>query len=458
MSGEAPPTQPATASPDEAAVGAVLDGLRTFRHRYWAPALLGFIMLFDSWDSIAIAYVMPSLSAEWQLSPLVMGYIISAGYGGQFLGAVTLGMVAERMGRLPVFIAATAVMCVLAIGCAMATSYSQLFILRALQGVAIGGAMPVAITYVNELAPTKLRGRYFGLFQTLAISGFAVASLSSPIVVPHLGWRWMFGLGALPIVLLPLVWVTLPESPRWLARIGRLAEANRALVKLGGKAAEFARELPSTAPAAPQKLNMNPMILFSTPLRARSIKITALWFLTMFTSFGLTTWVPSIYVKVFHIPIERALSISAVTAVAIFLALATAGFMIDRFGRRPFAIGGLTVTSSTLLIFAATRPETEWLLVGLIMAGQIAMFYGAFLVWPYTAESYPTDVRALALGYGSSIGRGASMLTPIFVGFVLARGAPIAIVFGIFGLFALGAMLIWLLGTRETAGKALDTI
>ncbi len=456
MSGEAPPVPAATASLDEAAVGAVLDDLHTFRHRYWAPALLGFIMLFDSWDSIAIAYVMPTLSAEWHLSPLVMGYIISAGYGGQFIGAVTLGMVAERLGRLPVFILATSVMCVLAIACAMATSYGQLFVLRAIQGVAIGGAMPVAITYVNELAPTRLRGRYFGLFQTLAISGFAVASLSSPIVVPHLGWRWMFGLGALPIVLLPLVWLTLPESPRWLARIGRLEQANRALTKLGGGPAAFTGGPASGA--VTQKLNMNPLVLFKAPLTTRSIKITALWFLTMFTSFGLTTWVPSIYVKVFHIPVERALSIAAVTAVAIFLALATAGFMIDRFGRRPFAIGGLSITASTLLIFAAVQPETESVLVGLIMAGQIAMFYGAFLVWPLTAENYPTDVRALALGYGSSIGRGASMLTPIFVGFVLARGAPIAIVFGIFGLFALGAMLIWLLGTRETAGKPLDTI
>ncbi len=137
-------------------------------------------------------------------------------------------------------------MCALALGCALAHDYTTLLVLRFLQGVMIGGAMPIAITYVNELAPAKIRGRYFGIFQTLAISGFALAALSSAFVIPHLGWRWMFGLGAIPIVLLPLVWMTLPESPRWLVRTGRLDAANKALVKLGGAPVTLVEEAKQT--------------------------------------------------------------------------------------------------------------------------------------------------------------------------------------------------------------------
>jgi putative MFS transporter len=455
MSGGAGPL-PGGTSADEAAVGTVLDSLKTFRHAYWAPLLLGFVMLFDSWDSIAIAFAMPSLSSEWQLNPLTMGVIISAGYGGQFFGAIFLGTAAERFGRLPVLNIAVATMGLLAIGCAFAPNYAILLTLRALQGLMIGGAMPVAITYVNELAPSPTRGRYFGMFQTLAISGFAVASFLSPVIIGHLGWRWMLGLGAVPLVLLPLLWTTLPESPRWLARIGRRDAANQALVKLGGAPIAFASEV--AAPALPQERRARMQILFTDAFRRRTLTVTLLWFLTMFTSFGITTWLPSIYVKVYDIPVSRALTYSAFTSCFMVPTLASIGFLIDRFGRRSTALTGMMVTAIALLALAAFQPVGEHTLVLAATIGQVGNLIGAFNVWPYTAETYPTDVRALALGYASSIGRFSSVVTPLFIGFVLNEGASISIVFACFGLCALAAFLIWLTRTRETAGMQLERI
>jgi putative MFS transporter len=319
----------------------------------------------------------------------------------------------------------------------------------------IGGAMPVAITYVNELAPTKIRGRYFGMFQTLAISGFAIAAQSSPFVITHLGWRWMFGLGFLPIFLIPLVWLTLPESPRWLARLGRREAANKALVKLGGTAAAFTGEMAAAAAKAPQ---LSMFTLFSREFIGRTLVITALWFLTMFASFGMTTWIPTIYAKIYHFPVARALTYSAIGSTVIFIALVLSGFLIDKFGRRPFSVGGLAVTAIMLLSLAAFRPTQAEIIVTMVVLAHLGTFFGAFVVWPYTAETFPTNVRALAVGYGSSIGRGASMLMPIFVGYVLNKGAPIEIVFGMFGLCALVAFLCWVFLTRETRGKPLDAI
>src|SRR6185437_12244691 len=195
----------------EAEVGDTLDRLQTFRARIWAPVLLGLIMMFDSWDSIAIAYVMPSLSKEWGLGPATVGSLISSGYIGQFIGAIALGALAERVGRMPVFVSAVAVMGALAFGCALTPDYRLLFAIRFIQGLAIGGALPVSITYVNELAPTESRGRYFAMFQWLCMSGYAAASISSTFIIPKLGWRWLFGFGAIPLILLPLVLITLPE-------------------------------------------------------------------------------------------------------------------------------------------------------------------------------------------------------------------------------------------------------
>ena len=450
----APLETPSNDSANEAAITRTFDDLRTFRHNWWAPILLGVITLFNSWDSIAMAYVMPTLSIEWKLNPFVMGVLISACYAGQFLGAVTLGSIAERVGRLPVFICAAVSMTVLALACSQAQDYMTLLTLRLIQGIMIGGALPVAVSYINEIAPTKTRGRYFGLFQTLALSGYGVASISSPFVIGHLGWRWMLGLGALPLVLVPLVWLTLPESPRWLVRRGKMDAANKALRKLGAEPVDFVEEAPGSG--AQKRRAANLFTLFSGQYRTKTVTITLLWFLTMATSFGMTTWVPSIYVKVFHIPVKQALTFTAITSVFHWIALVLAGVLIDRFGRRPMAMGGLLLAATPLLIMAVFNPSQPFHVFPLFFIAQVSMFYGTFALWPYTAESYPTNVRALALGYGSSIGRSASMLMPLFVGFILNEGAPIGIVLTAFGFSALGSLLVWRTRTQETAGKPLQ--
>ncbi len=291
------------------------------------------------------------------------------------------------------------------------------------------------------------------------MSGFAASSIASTFVIPHLGWRWLLGLGAFPIILLPLVWITLPESPRWLARTGRLARANKALAKLGGAGVNYAEPIVAAAAQTEQKASPKPtsLTLLSSPLRARTLTITLLWFLTMFANFGLTTWVPSIYVTVYHIPLAAALRYSAVTSISFLLMTPIIGVLMDKFGRRPLAGGGAALASLALIALAILRPTQAASLVPLVVVGHLAISICVVILWPFTAETYPTHARALAVGYGSSIGRCSSMLMPIFVGFVLNKGAPIAIVFAIFGLCSLGAFAVWSTRTVETAGRSLDT-
>ena len=308
MAADHSPSLTGDASGLEAAVGVVLDDLKTFRARYWAPILLGLIMLFDSWDSIAIAYTMPSMSAEWHLNPFIMGLLISSGYCGQFFGAIIFGAVAERRGRMPTFLVTMTLMSLLALATAFTPNYGVLLALRVAEGLMIGGALPISVTYINELAPTLTRGRYFAIFQVLCMAGYAASSVSSAYVIPHWGWRWLFGLGALPILLIPIAAITLPESPRWLARRGRLDEANRALVRLGG--APISPPQVATAPVAapdPQAKPLGLAALFGPTFRARTIVVVLLWFLNAFANFGLTTWVPSIYATVYHFPVAKAL-------------------------------------------------------------------------------------------------------------------------------------------------------
>lgn len=441
----------------EAMVGDSLDDIRSARLRIVPPILLGVIMMFDSWDSIAIAYTLPVITSKWKLSPVEMGSLISSGYAGQFVGAILLGALAERYGRIRVFIASITVMSALAVACALSGGYSDLMALRFAQGVLIGGALPVSITYINELAPTSIRGRYFAWFQAICMSGYIVASLASTVVVPHLGWRWMFGLGALPMLALPFVPILLPESPRWLARAGRDVQARAAVIKLGGKMREWVSTEPGNnagarAPSIPSTA------LFRSPHGVRTAVVLLLWFLTSFAGIGLLTWAPSIYVRVFHVPIATTLRFAATTNVMLLLVAPTVALLIDRVGRRPIAIVGTALASIALLTLAADPPSGILRIVGWVICGQVGVYAGSIIMWPYTAESYPTQMRATALGLSSSMARAAAMLTPVVVGAVLEYGGPIQLVFGVFGVCTLSALTLWLVATRETANVKLESV
>jgi MFS transporter, putative metabolite:H+ symporter len=405
--------------------------------------------LFDSWDSVVIAFTLPVLVGEWKLSALQAGWLISAGYGGQFLGALIFGSLAERFGRLPILKWLVLVMSLLAVACAMASSYQQLISLRAVQGLAIGGALPVAICYINELAPTATRGRFFGTFQFLMTSGFGLAALLSAWLIPAFGWRIMFWLGAVPLVVLPFTRI-LPESPRWLAGKGRLDEAAQSLQQLGSGA------LPAAAArvAAPGGGARVPFaMLFAREVRTTTIVTALLWFLTSLVSFGLVTWIPSIYVSQFKIPVAEALRYNAIVAVSIFILPVILRHTIDRIGRRPLPMLGTAIGGLALLAMMFVDLDARALLVGLAIIGQIGISVGSMVLWPYTAETYPTRIRSLALGTSSSTARAASMLTPLLVGGVLQATGSVTLVFLTFGLASLAVALLWLFGVRETAGR-----
>ena len=433
-------------------VSATLNGAGDWKLRRWAPYLLGLMMLFDSWDSIAIAFTLPSIAREWSLGPVQSGWLISAGYGGQLLGAIVCGSLAEARGRLPVLRPLVVLMCLLAVGCGFAQSYGQLVALRLVQGIAIGGALPIAICYINEIAPAATRGRFFGTFQFLMLSGFGIASLSSAYIVPAFGWRAMFMLGAAPLVLVPLL-SFFPESPRWLAGRGQAGPAAKALLRLGGRPVEAEA---SAAEGSLAAVRPPASILLSPRLRALTGVTGLLWFLTSLVSFGLVTWVPSIYAGVFHIPVARSLQYSAIASVFIFIIPLILRQTIDRFGRRLPAILGTVTGGLSLVGLAFVGPTHEHLIVTLAIIGQIGVSIGSMVLWPYTAEVYETGVRAVALGSASSLARGASMLTPLAVGGVLAMGGSIAPVFMIFGLSAVTVAVLWTLATKETAGREID--
>jgi MFS transporter, putative metabolite:H+ symporter len=414
---------------------------------------------FDSFDSLTIASVLPPLIREWHLNPQLIGSLIGVGFAGQLLGAIAFGWIGERWGRRNSMIVTLLIFTLGALACAFATSYDQMWWFRFIQGIGLGGEVPLMATYLNEFAKAKGRGRFSLSVQVLFSIGIPAAAFVSIFVVPNWGWQWMFIIGAVPALLALPFRNVLPESPRWLASQGRFEEADRALKRLedtavaeGKSLAPLPVELPMVSEAQPRFAD-----LFKGIYLRRTIAVWFIWIGTYFVTYGLTGWFPSMLVSVFHVSVQDALIDNFIlTGVGFGGALLTI-YLIEAVGRRPLFIMGLGLCSLPLLAFAFLGQLTVTQTL-IIVSG--AFFFTSFLALSlatYTAEIYPTHMRALGGGVASAWQRAASMAGPIVVGMILPVWGLNA-VFVVFGLFSLMGMLVAIFFAIETRGQVLETL
>src|SRR5499433_1912450 len=209
-----------------------LERLPTSWWQVKARIIVGVATFFDAFDALAIASVLPVIVPLWKLTPPQIGLMISAGFFGQLLGALLFGCIAERYGRMNAMVGSIALFAVMSLACAFAWDYGSLLVLRTIQGIGLGGEVPVAAVFISELAKAQRRGRFVLLYELVFPVGLVAASLSGLWVVPHLGWPYMFVLGAVPALLTLVLRGLLPESPRWLAVRGRYAQAEAAMARI----------------------------------------------------------------------------------------------------------------------------------------------------------------------------------------------------------------------------------
>src|SRR6185312_2541909 len=198
-------------------IAARLERLPYSRWHITVTAFLGVAIFFDSFDSLAIAYVLPVIVRDWHIPPQSIGGLISIANLGQALGAFVFGWAAERIGRTSAARLTIALYALMSLACAFTTNYDQLFWCRFVEGIGLGGEIPVASTYISEILRAERRGGSFLSYQMIFPIGLLCAGVAGAAVVPSLGWQWMFIIGAVPALIALVLRRYCPESPRWLA-------------------------------------------------------------------------------------------------------------------------------------------------------------------------------------------------------------------------------------------------
>ena len=423
-----------------------------------ARLVMGSATFFDAFNALSLAFALPTLIRLWHISPQQSGLMISASYVGQLAGALVFSALAEKVGRIRGTTAAIAIMSILSFGCALAGNFPTLLACRLAQGIGVGGEMPVAATYINELSRAHGRGRFFLLYEMIFPLGLMATGQIGAWLVPIFGWKFIFLLGGIPGLLITFLVARLPESPRWLISKGRLREAEAIVEQME---ASTSRRVPAAkifATASTSSLMQRGRWseLLSNMYRGRTLIVWTLWASAFFIANSLNNWMPSLYNTVYHLSLRQSLRAASMTNVAQVAVLLVCAFSIDRIGRRNWTVAAFVLGGAMLALVGIMGAQKVWsvMILGTLGYGIIGSINA--VLYLYTPEIYPTRMRAMGTGLATSWLRIASAVGPALVGFMVdAQG--IHSVFLLFaGVSAVGAFAATCM--VETSDRRLEEI
>lgn len=447
---------PSAPTPTGIDVGERLDALPFTRRHLRVLTGSGLGWALDAMDVGLVSFVLTALIAQWSLTGEQASWIASAGFVGMAVGASLGGLLADRFGRRSVF-AVTLLVYGLATGAsALAGGLAALIALRVIVGLGLGAELPVASTYVSEVAPARMRGRLIVILEAFWALGWTAAALIGFFVIPASadGWRWAFALGAIPAIYALIVRWSLPESPRWLARRGRHREADavtRTFESSPALQGTPRRHAPAGTAAGAQLADRGLRALWSGEFRVRTGALWIVWFCVNFSYYGAFIWMPTILFAQGY-GLVKSFGFTLIITLAQLPGYAVAAWLIEVWGRRVTLSVFLAGSAVAALFFGTASTE------GVIIAAGMALSFFNLGAWgalyAVTPENYPTSLRATGAGWAAGVGRIASIVAPLCVPPMLAAGGA-ALLFILFAaFFVLAAAAAWALADHR--GAALD--
>jgi putative MFS transporter len=403
----------------------------------------------DAMEVMLVSFALPAMAAEWSLSAAQKGLLATALFVGMLAGALIWGRLSDLMGRKLGFMATIGIDSLFGLLSAFSPNFAVFLVLRMLTGFGVGGTLPVDYAVFAEFLPAKDRGKRLVLLESFWAFGTLAAAGLAWLVVPHLGWRALFIVSAIPGVLLFAVRSYVPESPRYLAVSGQQDEALQVLrnvAKINGKELDESAVLVAEQLAQePQKSSVKD--LFSRELWLTTLLLWSIWFFISIGYYGIFTWIPSwLRAKGFALP--------AVYPYSFFMALAqlpgyfSAAYLVEKIGRRLTL--GLYLAGSGLGAVAFSLAVSP---AGIVGAALVLSFFalGAWgALYAYTPEAYPTIIRTTGIGSASGMTRIAGVIAP-FVGALLS-GQNLVTALLVFGAaYGLGALSAFLLPAKPGA-------
>ncbi|MFE4679149.1 MFS transporter [Streptomyces sp. NPDC056723] len=476
-------TAPSTAG-SPSSVSRRLEVLRPGPWHRRLTAIVGVGAFFDLYEVFLGGVLAAALAEPWHLSHTQKSWIIAAGFLGMFVGANVMSLLADRFGRRQMFLVNLGMYSAFSLLCAAAPDVNWLVAARFLAGLGLGAELVLVDTYLSELLPTAVRGRYIAWAYTVGFLGVPLAALlGARLVAEHeiagvSGWRWLLVAGALGAFCIQWMRRALPESPRWLEARGRRAEAEAVVARietLNEPGTAGARQVPAQRKAEAQahaeskcksesdsksETETVPTVrvplrrMFQPPYRRRTVMWWIFQVLQTVGYYGFGSLAPVVLAAKGH-STTASLGYAALSFCGYPLGSALSIPLIERFERRTLIIVAALGQAFFGLLFGFA--DAAWLIVGsgFLLTVCSNVFSNAFHV--YQAEIFPTNLRSSAIGIAYSLSRLVSVILPFIALSVLDDLGATAVFAGSAVLMVLLCLNVGLLGPK-TKGLALDAI
>jgi len=418
--------------------------------------------LLFGFDTVVIAGATSSIRTLFHLDPggFWAGFVVASGLVGTFLGALLAGKPGDAFGSRDALKVVGLMYVVSSLGSAFCWSLESFYVFRFIGGLAIGASSVLAPVYISEIAPADRRGRLTGLFQFNIVFGILIAFLSNAIVQQWLGgdpWRIKLGVAAVPALLFLVLMYTIPQSPRWLALRGRIAEAKASLERVGvtetgAMLAEFERAADEARRNSAQKLFVSAYrrpivlaILIATFNQLSGINAILYYLKDIFAAAGFTGLSNDL----------QQVAVGAANLLATIVALR----VIDRVGRRKLLLIGSIGTALALAgvaVIMGTGQGKGYLLLMLIVFIAFFAFSQGAVIWVYLSEIFPTVVRSRGQALGSATHWGMNAI--IGQSFAMVAAYTQALPFVFFAVCMVVQFFVVLAVFPETRGVELESM
>lgn len=389
----------------------------------WRVFILCFLVaIFDGFDTQAIAFTAPALIQAFGLGPGALAPVMTAGTVGMVLGAMTLGLLGDKLGRRPVILGAVALFGLATLATAFATTTTQIVIFRFLAGLGMGGATPVLLSLAGEYGPAKKRGTIMTTVLLGLPAGAILGGLLAAKMLPVIGWQGIFAVGGVvPLVLLVVLFFALPESLHYLARhpgAATNAKISNILNKIVSQ--PIAMNATFTVPELEVKTGIGS--LFADGLARNTIAIWAIYLFNWVAWFMLLSWLPTV-LKATGLPAADA-PMGTVAVNAVFVACAIPlSLILPKMNTRLLLL--MMFIFGIALSVGLSYSGTNWTLVFILAAAAGLGIGGQQIVLNYmVAEAYPTALRATATGWAIALGRMGAIIGSASGGWFLEQGGP----------------------------------
>jgi sugar porter (SP) family MFS transporter len=417
--------------------------------------------LLFGFDTAVIAGTTEQLTQVFSLTPWTLGLTVSIGLAGTILGALTSGVLGQKIGGREALRIMAMLYLVSAVGCAFAWNWDALMVARFVGGIGIGGSSVLGPVYIAELAPAKWRGRMVGMFQINIVIGILLAYLSNFVITTrHLGatqWRWEFGVAIVPSVLFMVMLYGIPRSSRWLVTTNQTDEALDVLRLMGSPDSEA--ELRDIMASVHMEQGTKPEPLFSGKYGLPIFLAISIGLFNQLSGINaLLYYSNSIFASAGFSSSSAALQtvgVGLVNLLATFLGMS----LIDKLGRKTLlligSLGMVVALGGVAAIFWTDSHQALLVWLFMLFIVFFAISQGS-VIWVYIAEVFPSRVRSKGQSVGSS---SHWIMNAIIAGvFPLIAAKSHALPFVFFAAMMLVQFFVVLFVYPETKGSSLEQI